>query len=248
MAGLSVLSSRIDDFLSAVPLGRGSAMNTDLSPGRHWLLASGNPGKRRELQAMLEPRGVQLASQAELGIADADEPWPGFVENALTKARHGARASGLPTLADDSGLCVPVLGGAPGVRSARYALDVLDDPAHIALLKAGGREALDAANIDCLLQAVAAHAQPVRAYFYTVVVWVASADDPRPLIGEGMWWGTLLPAPRGEGGFGYDPIFLPDGFDRSAAELSPAEKNAVSHRSRALARFFTLLDDVFGAA
>lgn len=216
--------------------------------GQRWLLASGNPGKLAELRAMLEPLGVQLRGQAELGIADADEPWPGFVENALAKARHGARASGLPTLADDSGLCVPALGGAPGVRSARYALDVLQDPARIEALRAGGRAALDAANIDCLLAACAGLAQPVRAYFYSVVVWVASADDPRPLIGEGLWWGTLLPAPRGEGGFGYDPIFLPDGSDRAAAELSPAEKNAVSHRSRALARFRTLLDDVIGSA
>lgn len=209
--------------------------------GKHWLLASGNPGKLKELRAMLAPLGVQLSSQAELGIADAEEPWPGFVENALTKARHGARESGLPTLADDSGLCVPALGGAPGVRSARYALDLMTDAERRRQLAEGGRAALDAANIEQLLLQANALAQPVRAYFYSVVVWVASADDPRPLIAEGLWWGQLLPAPRGEGGFGYDPIFLPDEFSVSAAELTPEQKNAVSHRRRALTRFQTLL-------
>lgn len=215
-------------------------------PDRHWLLASGNPGKLKELRAMLEPLGVRLSSQTELGIADAEEPWPGFVENALTKARHGARESGLPTLADDSGLCVPALGGAPGVRSARYALDRITDPARIEALRSGGRHALDAANIEYLLRDTASLAQPVRAYFYSVVVWVASADDPRPLIAEGLWWGRLLAQPRGEGGFGYDPIFLPDDRDLSAAELAPADKNAISHRARAMSRFKTMLAETFG--
>ncbi|MDO4232362.1 MAG: non-canonical purine NTP pyrophosphatase, partial [Lautropia sp.] len=195
----------------------------------------------KELRAMLSPLGVQLSSQAELGIADADEPWPGFVENALAKARHGARASGLPTLADDSGLCVPALGGAPGVRSARYALDVITDATERERLAGGGRALLDPANIAQLLVQTRALPQPVRAYFYSVVVWVASPDDPRPLIAEGLWWGTLLPAPRGEGGFGYDPIFKPDEFEVSAAELTPEQKNAFSHRRRALTRFQTLL-------
>lgn len=212
---------------------------------RHWLLASGNPGKLKELRAMLEPLGVRLSSQSELGIADAEEPWPGFVENALAKARHGARQSGLPTLADDSGLCVPALGGMPGVRSARYALDVLADTgaAQVASLQQGGRQALDAANIRCLLEAVKPLAQPVRAYFYSVVVWVASADDPRPLIAEGLWWGRLLPAPQGEGGFGYDPIFQPDEHPCSAAELTAEQKNAISHRHRALVRLKQLMSE-----
>lgn len=210
---------------------------------RHWLLASGNPGKLKELRALLAPLGVRLSSQAELGIVDAEEPWPGFVENALAKARHGARQSGLPTLADDSGLCVPALGGQPGVRSARYALDVLAqaDPAEVLRLQAGGRALLDAGNIRCLLDGVRLLAQPVRAYFYSVVVWVASADDPRPLIAEGLWWGTLLSAPQGEGGFGYDPIFQPDEHACSAAELSAEQKNAISHRQRALVRLKQLM-------
>ncbi len=212
---------------------------------RHWLLASGNAGKLKELRAMLNPLGVKLSSQKELGIADAEEPWPSFVENALAKARHGAAASGLPTLADDSGLCVPALGGAPGIRSARYALDRLADsaPERLAALQQGGREALDAANIEMLLQQTDALAPPVRAYFYSVVVWVGRPDDPRPLIAEGLWWGTLLPAVRGSGGFGYDPIFLPDGHTRSAAELSADEKNAISHRSRALSRLKQMLEE-----
>ncbi|MDO4904469.1 MAG: RdgB/HAM1 family non-canonical purine NTP pyrophosphatase [Lautropia sp.] len=212
---------------------------------RHWLLASGNPGKLKELRAMLAPLGVKLSSQTELGIADAEEPWPSFVENALAKARHGAKASGLPTLADDSGLCVPALGGLPGVRSARYALDpsVGADPEQTAALRRGGRERLDAANIEALLQQTAGFMQPVRAYFYSVVVWLGRPDDPRPLIAEGLWWGILLQAPRGEGGFGYDPIFLPDGHDRSAAQLTAAEKNAISHRSRALGRLKQMLEE-----
>ena len=172
--------------------------------GGHWLVASGNPGKLKELRAMLAPRGVRLSSQTELGIPDAEEPWPSFVENALAKARHGARLSGLPTLADDSGLCVPALGGAPGVRSARFALDAITDPAEREALQTGGRARLDAENIRHLLARCQDVSAPVRAYFYSVVVWVASADDPRPLIAEGLWWGTLLAQPRGEGGFGYD--------------------------------------------
>ena len=153
--------------------------------GGHWLVASGNPGKLKELRAMLAPRGVRLSSQTELGIPDAEEPWPSFVENALAKARHGARLSGLPTLADDSGLCVPALGGAPGVRSARFALDAITDPAEREALQAGGRARLDAENIRHLLARCQDVSAPVRAYFYSVVVWVASADDPRPLIAEG---------------------------------------------------------------
>lgn len=211
--------------------------------GGHWLVASGNPGKLKELRAMLAPRGVRLSSQTELGIPDAEEPWPSFVENALAKARHGARLSGLPTLADDSGLCVPALGGAPGVRSARFALDAITDPAEREALQAGGRARLDAENIRHLLARCQEVSAPVRAYFYSVVVWVASADDPRPLIAEGLWWGTLLAQPRGEGGFGYDPIFQPDGHACSAAELSADEKNAISHRHRALVRLNMLLDE-----
>lgn len=214
--------------------------------GQRWLLASGNPGKLREFEALLAPRGVSLCSQKALGIADAEEPWPGFVENALAKARHGARHSGLPTLADDSGLCVPALGGAPGIRSARFALDCEPDPALQAAWQAEGRARLDAENIRALLARCKPLQQPVRAYFCSVIVWVASADDPRPLIAEGLWWGMLLAQPRGEGGFGYDPVFQPDGFDCSAAELSSAQKNAVSHRQQALRRLNALLDEMLG--
>lgn len=197
---------------------------------------------------MLSPLGVRLSSLADLGIADSEEPWPGFVENALAKARHGAAASGLPTLADDSGLCVPALGGAPGVRSARFALDALatTDPARAARLQQGDRAALDAANIDHLLACCRALPQPVRACFCSVVVWVAAADDPRPLIAEGVWWGSILPEARGAGGFGYDPVFRPDGHEGSAAELSAEQKNAISHRHRALSRLRLLLDESLG--
>lgn len=190
------------------------------SPGRV-VLASGNAGKRAEFAALLAPLGIELVSQAELGIPEAPEPWPSFLGNALAKARHASRHAGLPALADDSGLCVAALGGAPGVLSARYSA------------AAGGPHG-DAANNERLL-AELADARDRRAFFHCVLVLVRHGDDPRPLVAEGSWHGQVVTAPRGAGGFGYDPLFLPDGESRTAGEMSAEEKNRHSHRARALA-------------
>ena len=152
------------------------------------VIASNNPGKLAEFSRLLGPLGYQVHTQAELGISEAEEPHPTFIENALAKARHASRASGLPALADDSGICVPTLGGAPGVQSARYA----------------GEPKSDAANNAKLVQTMAAHADK-SAYYYCVLVYVRHADDPQPVIAEGRWDGQLVSQPRGEGGFGYDP-------------------------------------------
>jgi XTP/dITP diphosphohydrolase len=188
------------------------------------VLASGNRGKLAELNALLEPLGLVLRSQRELGIDDADETAPTFVENALLKARHAARASGLPAIADDSGLMVDALAGAPGVRSARY----------------GGAHG-DADNNNRTLIAALHDAVDRRACFYCALVFLRHADDPAPLIATAEWPGTIIDAPRGSGGFGYDPHFLVDGMDRTAAELAPAVKNRISHRARAVAILETSL-------
>jgi XTP/dITP diphosphohydrolase len=192
--------------------------------GARWVLATGNPGKAREFQALLAPLGVTIVTQKELGIDDADEPHPTFVENALAKARHAAAASGLPALADDSGICVPALGGAPGVRSARYS----NPPA------AASREQADLANNEKLIAQAATLEQPVRGYYYCVVVLMRHPQDPRPVIAEGSWPGVLVARPRGSHGFGYDPHFLPEGESLTAAEMEPERKNRISHRSRAI--------------
>ncbi len=181
------------------------------------VIASNNPGKLAEFSRLLGPLGYQVHTQAELGISEAEEPHPTFIENALAKARHASRASGLPALADDSGICVPTLGAAPGVQSARYA----------------GEPKSDAANNAKLVQTMAAHADK-SAYYYCVLVYVRHADDPQPVIAEGRWDGQLISQPRGEGGFGYDPYFLLPSLDKTAAELSPEEKNRLSHRGQAL--------------
>ena len=152
------------------------------------VLASGNAGKLRELRALLAPTGIAVVAQSELGVPDAEEPHATFVENALEKARHASRATGLPALADDSGVCVPALGGAPGVRSARYAAD------------AGG-ERSDAANNARLLRELAGRTDR-SAYYYCALVLVRSADDPQPVIADGLWHGRIVDAPRGAGGFG----------------------------------------------
>ena len=185
------------------------------------LIASSNAGKLREIQALLAPLGCAVRSQADLGIADADEPHVTFIENALAKARHASAQAGLPALADDSGVCAPALGGAPGVHSARYA-------------GAGGsREARDARNNAKLVAALSGCADR-RAYYYCAVVLVRHAADPQPLIGEGYWWGEILGEGRGTNGFGYDPHFyLPD-LSLTAAELDPGRKNQISHRGQAL--------------
>jgi XTP/dITP diphosphohydrolase len=182
------------------------------------VIASNNAGKLREFQRMLSPLGIEVLTQSELGISEADEPHCTFVENALAKARHVSRASGLPALADDSGICVDALGGAPGVVSARYA---------------GDAPKSDARNNQKLLRDMQGVADR-RAHYYCVLVLVRHADDPQPLIAEGEWQGEIFHEERGEGGFGYDPMFWLPQFGKTAAELMHDEKAMVSHRAKAL--------------
>ena len=181
------------------------------------VLASGNAGKARELHRLLEPLGLEVLPQSTFGVPPVDEPYPGFIENALHKARHAARHTGLPALADDSGLCVAALGGEPGVHSARYA----------------GEPTSDARNNALLLERLTGIADR-RAYFYCVLVLVRSATDPRPLIADGEWHGEILAEPRGQAGFGYDPLFLVPELGQTAAELDEALKNTLSHRGAAM--------------
>jgi len=190
------------------------------------ILASSNRGKLAEFNALLADSGFEVVAQSSLGVADAEETGLSFVENALLKARHAARASGLPALADDSGLCVEHLHGAPGLYSARYAGDHGDS----------------AANNAKLLRALDGVPAAQRgAFFICALVLLRDADDPAPLIAEGRWHGRVLDAPRGEQGFGYDPLFLPHGHALSAAELEPALKNRLSHRGQALAQLHARL-------
>jgi XTP/dITP diphosphohydrolase len=182
------------------------------------VIASNNPGKLREFQLMLAPLGIEVLTQAQLGISEAAEPHRTFVENALDKARHVSRASGLPALADDSGICVEALGGAPGVQSARYA---------------GDNPKSDRRNNDKLLQDMQGVTDR-RAHYYCVLVLVRHADDPQPLIAEGEWHGEIGLEERGDGGFGYDPMFWLPQFGRMAAELTHDEKAQISHRAKAL--------------
>jgi XTP/dITP diphosphohydrolase len=183
------------------------------------VLASSNPGKIREIAALLSPLRVEVLPQSHFSVTDADEPHPTFIENALAKARHAARHTGLPALADDSGICVHVLGGAPGVHSARLAGDPRSDQR----------------NNERLLELLAEHADR-SAHYYCVLVLLRHADDPQPLIAEGEWHGEILRAPRGSGGFGYDPLFLDPARSLSGAELPMEEKNRISHRGQALRR------------
>lgn len=181
------------------------------------VVASNNPGKLREFGEMLAPLGWETLSQKELGIPECAEPHHTFVENALEKARHAARYSGLPALADDSGLCVHALGGAPGVYSARYA----------------GEPKSDERNNQKLIADLAKHTDR-RAHYVCVLVFVRHADDPQPIIAEGEWHGEMIDQARGQGGFGYDPYFYLADLDRTAAELDSGEKNRRSHRGLAL--------------
>ena len=181
------------------------------------VLASNNKGKLAEFSRLLAPLGFDVKPQGELGISEADEPHLTFVENALAKARHASRLSGLPALADDSGICVPALDGAPGVYSARYA----------------GESKSDAANNDKLVRELATHADK-SAYYYCVLVFVRHADDPQPVIADGRWNGEVIAEPRGQGGFGYDPHFLLPALGKTAAELPAEEKNRLSHRGQTM--------------
>jgi len=189
------------------------------------VLASGNAGKLREFRRLLEPLGLEVVAQAELGIAPADEPHVTFIENALAKARHASARSGRAALADDSGICVDALGGAPGVRSARYA----------------GEPASDARNNAALVAALQGIADR-RAHYYCVLVLLRHADDPQPIIAEGTWHGTFVDAPRGDGGFGYDPHFQDDVTGDTGAELPLARKNALSHRGKAMRELIARLE------
>jgi XTP/dITP diphosphohydrolase len=195
---------------------------------RRLVLASNNPGKLLEFRQMLAPLSMEVVPQSELGIAEAEEPHGTFVENALAKARNASSRAGLPAFADDSGICVAALGGAPGVQSARYAGE------------GGGREEQDARNNRKLIEALKDKADR-RAHYYCVIVLVRHADDPEPLIAEGRWHGEVIVEPRGAGGFGYDPYFLLPGLGRTAAELMPDEKNAVSHRGQAMQRLVEMI-------
>src|SRR5262245_34182323 len=197
------------------------------------VLASGNPGKLREFRQMLAPLGFEVVPQAELGISEADEPHATFVENALAKARHASARSGMPAFADDSGICVVALGGAPGVHSARYAgPPPAGAPAE--------RENQDARNNEKLIQALIGSADR-RAHYYCVIVLVRHPADPEPLIAEGRWHGEVISEPRGTSGFGYDPYFLLPELGRTAAEMAADEKNAISHRGRAMAHLLSQL-------
>jgi XTP/dITP diphosphohydrolase len=181
------------------------------------VLASGNAGKLREFRRLLAPLGIEVIAQAELGIPDADEPHVTFVENALAKARHASAHARLPALADDSGVCVRALGGAPGVLSARYA----------------GEPRSDARN-NAKLVAALAGADDRRAHYACVLALTRHADDPEPIITEGTWHGTIIDAPRGSGGFGYDPHFVDAETGLTGAELPLEKKNELSHRGKAM--------------
>lgn len=185
------------------------------------VIASSNPGKLAEIRALLAPRGIAVMSQGELGIADAREPHFTFLENALAKARHASKLSNLPALADDSGLCVDALGSEPGVNSAYYAGEQ------------GSRAERDARNNAKLLSAMQGLTIKTARYV-CVMVFVRHALDAQPLIAEGTWHGEITSNPRGENGFGYDPLFLLAGFGKTAAELDAAQKNRLSHRGVAL--------------
>ncbi|MBW0148626.1 RdgB/HAM1 family non-canonical purine NTP pyrophosphatase [Marinobacter arenosus] len=183
------------------------------------VIASNNQGKIAELTDLLAPLGLTPVAQGELGVSEAEEPAVTFVENAILKARHAARETGMPALADDSGLAVDCLGGEPGVRSARYA----------------GTGASDEDNVKALLAAMADIPESRRsAQFHCVLVFLRHANDPTPIVCHGRWPGAILTEPRGEGGFGYDPVFWVPEHQCSAAELTRAEKSRISHRGRAL--------------
>jgi XTP/dITP diphosphohydrolase len=184
---------------------------------RRLVLASDNAGKLAELQALLEPLKIDVVPQRAFGVSGAPEPHPTFLENALAKARHAAHATGLPALADDSGLCCTALAGAPGVRSARFA----------------GDDATDAQN-NAALVARLAGVQDRSAHFVCLLVAVREPQDPEPIVAEGRWYGHIVDPPRGVNGFGYDPHFWLDELGATAAELPPKQKNALSHRALAM--------------
>lgn len=188
------------------------------------VIASNNQGKLREIGELLAPLAIEVVPQSEYAVSEADEPHITFVENALAKARHASRCSGLPALADDSGICVSALGGAPGVNSARYA----------------GEPKSDERNNQKLVAALQNQTDR-RAYYYCVIVLVRYADDPQPIIVDGSWHGEIIDQPRGTSGFGYDPYFFLPAFGKTSAELTAEQKNQISHRGQALAKLVEIL-------
>ena len=188
------------------------------------VIASNNQGKLREINTLLEPLAIEAVPQSDFNAGEVDEPYVTFVENALTKSRHASRCSGLPALADDSGICVSALSGAPGVTSARYA----------------GEPKSDERNNLKLIETLKNQSNR-RAYYYCVIVLVRHADDPQPIIVDGSWYGEIVDQPRGEGGFGYDPHFFLPEFGKTSAELSAEQKNRISHRGQALAQLMEIL-------
>lgn len=194
------------------------------------VIASNNKGKLQEIQAILQPYDIEVINQGSLNIPEAEEPFFTFLENSLAKARHASKISGLPALADDSGLCVEALNFAPGVFSARFA----------------GEPKSDSRNNQKLLKDLEHLAESERnAYFYCVMVFVRHADDPQPIVAEGIWHGRILNQPQGENGFGYDPIFLDLETNLSSAELSSELKNQKSHRGQALNQLISKLKAVY---
>jgi len=188
------------------------------------VIASNNQGKLREINALLAPLSIEVIPQSVFNAGEIDEPHGTFVENALAKARHASRCSGLPALADDSGICVSALKGAPGVNSARYA----------------GEPKSDERNNQKLIEALKNQSDR-RAYYYCVIVLVRHADDPQPIIVDGSWYGEIVDQPRGEGGFGYDPYFFVPEFGKTSAEFTAEQKNRISHRGQALAQLVNIL-------
>lgn len=188
---------------------------------RTLILASNNAGKLKEFSELFAPIGFDLRTQGEFNVPEADEPHLTFIENALEKARHAARLTGLPALADDSGICVPALKGEPGVHSARFAARV------------DGQPKSDQRN-NALLVELLRQEQDRRAYYVCVLVLLRHAEDPQPLIAQATWWGEIVMEPRGSGGFGYDPYFYLPEFGCTSAELDPAQKNTISHRGQAM--------------
>lgn len=196
------------------------------------VVASSNPGKLREIAELLAPLGIEVIPQARLGIADAEEPHATFVENALAKARHASRQAKLPALADDSGICVAALGGEPGVHSARFAGEAPDS----------GRQAQDERNNEKLISLLKDQ-EDRRAHYACVMVLVRHAEDPEPVIAEGRWLGEVIDTPRGANGFGYDPYFYLPELGKTAAQLDAEQKNALSHRGKALRRLIAKLKE-----
>lgn len=186
---------------------------------RKLVIASNNAGKIFEISALLAPFAIDVLSQSVFNVTEIDEPHVTFVENALAKARHASYCAKLPALADDSGICVPALDGAPGVHSARYA----------------GEPKSDERNNQRLIEALENQSDR-HAFYYCVIVLVRHADDPQPIIVDGSWHGEIIDQPRGTGGFGYDPHFFLPEFGKTSAELTVEQKNAISHRGRALAK------------